>query len=195
MKFEMDLVAENHKLFGVPIRDKFPDGKNPVTDEERALRRRLIREETDETINEGLLASSLVKLADGIADSMVVTAGTLVQYGLDPTEEDFIHAAKELIEDARGALDKGLMFRQASNIKVGAVMLQLVCYGIAYTLNIPYHDVFKEVHRNNMAKVGPDGKPIFDAGGKFLKPKGHKPPDIEGILQRAGLLKGAANDA
>ena len=45
--------------------------------------------------------------------------------------------------------------------------------------------VFDEVHRSNMEKF-PNGKVTFNALGKVMKPKGWKPPDIEGVLNRQG---------
>lgn len=42
--------------------------------------------------------------------------------------------------------------------------------------------VFDEVHRANMAKVGPDGV-RKDERGKVLKPEGWKPPDVERVLR------------
>lgn len=42
--------------------------------------------------------------------------------------------------------------------------------------------VFDEVHRANMAKVGPDGA-RKDERGKVLKPDGWKPPDVARVLR------------
>ena len=42
--------------------------------------------------------------------------------------------------------------------------------------------VFDEVHRANMAKVGPDGV-RKDERGKVLKPDGWKPPDVARVLR------------
>lgn len=44
--------------------------------------------------------------------------------------------------------------------------------------------LWREVHRSNMAKVGPDGKVSRRADGKILKPEGWTPPDIAGVLSR-----------
>lgn len=48
----------------------------------RALRSKLIREETNELLD-GLDEGDLVKTADGAADSIVVILGTCVSYGID----------------------------------------------------------------------------------------------------------------
>lgn len=40
----------------------------------------------------------------------------------------------------------------------------------------------REVHRSNMMKLGPNGKPIKRADGKVLKPEGWTPPNLKKIL-------------
>lgn len=57
-----------------------------------------------------------------------------------------------------------------------------IAYGTAVAYGIPLDKVFAEVHRSNMAKLGPDGKPIYRDDGKVLKPAGWTPPDIKSIL-------------
>lgn len=43
-------------------------------------------------------------------------------------------------------------------------------------------DVFNEIHRSNMSKLGEDGEPILREDGKILKGPNYTPPDIEGVL-------------
>lgn len=45
-------------------------------------------------------------------------------------------------------------------------------------------EVFSEIQRSNMSKLGEDGKPIFREDGKILKGPGYTPPDIESILSK-----------
>lgn len=54
----------------------------PVDRSITLLREDLIEEEINETI-EGLVADDLVKIADGIVDSIVVLIGTAIAYGID----------------------------------------------------------------------------------------------------------------
>ncbi len=44
-------------------------------------------------------------------------------------------------------------------------------------------DVFNEIHRSNMSKLGPDGEPILREDGKILKGPGYFPPDIDSVLR------------
>jgi len=56
--------------------------------------------------------------------------------------------------------------------------LLYVTYGTAITFGIPIDDVFAEVHRSNMSKLGADGKPIYREDGKVLKGPNYTPPDL-----------------
>lgn len=43
-------------------------------------------------------------------------------------------------------------------------------------------EVFREIQRSNMSKLGADGKPIHREDGKVMKGPGYFKPDIAGIL-------------
>lgn len=59
-----------------------------------------------------------------------------------------------------------------------------VAYGTALVYGIDLDAVLAEVHRSNMTKLGPDGRPIRRADGKVLKGNGYRPPDIAAVLAR-----------
>lgn len=44
-------------------------------------------------------------------------------------------------------------------------------------------EVFDEIQRSNMSKLGEDGKPIFREDGKILKGPNYFRPDIKSILE------------
>jgi predicted HAD superfamily Cof-like phosphohydrolase len=46
-------------------------------------------------------------------------------------------------------------------------------------------DVFDEIHRSNMSKLGADGLPIYRADGKVLKGPSYFKPDFKYILEKA----------
>jgi predicted HAD superfamily Cof-like phosphohydrolase len=64
--------------------------------------------------------------------------------------------------------------------------LLYVVYGAALTFGIPVAEVFAEVHRSNMTKLGDDGEPIFRHDGKVMKGPHFSPPDLLPILRRHG---------
>lgn len=45
-------------------------------------------------------------------------------------------------------------------------------------------DVFDEIQRSNMSKLGVDGKPIYREDGKVLKGPNYSRPDIKSILDK-----------
>jgi len=42
--------------------------------------------------------------------------------------------------------------------------------------------IFDLIHENNMKKLGPDGKPIFRADGKIIKPKGFEKVELKTLF-------------
>jgi predicted HAD superfamily Cof-like phosphohydrolase len=46
-------------------------------------------------------------------------------------------------------------------------------------------EVFREIQRSNMSKLGPDGRPIYREDGKVMKGPGYFRPDIDSILRSA----------
>ncbi|MEM9142725.1 MAG: nucleoside triphosphate pyrophosphohydrolase family protein [Bacteroidota bacterium] len=63
-------------------------------------------------------------------------------------------------------------------------MLYILCgtileHGMQYKIE----EVFDEIQRSNMSKLGADGKPIYREDGKVLKGPNYFKPDIEGILK------------
>lgn len=63
-------------------------------------------------------------------------------------------------------------------------MLYILCgtilkHGMQYKIA----EVFAEIQRSNMSKLGADGKPIYRADGKVLKGENYTPPDIKKILE------------
>jgi len=62
-------------------------------------------------------------------------------------------------------------------------MLYILCgtiitHGMQHIID----DVFEEIQRSNMSKLGADGKPIYKANGKVLKGTNNFTPDISKIL-------------
>ena len=61
--------------------------------------------------------------------------------------------------------------------------LLYVVYGAADLLGLNIDAAFAEVHKNNMSKLGPDGKPIRREDGKVIKPEGYKPCDLKHLIE------------
>lgn len=50
-------------------------------------------------------------------------------------------------------------------------------------------DIFDEVHRSNMSKLGEDGKPIYREDGKILKGPNFSKPNVSKYLTHNGQLE------
>jgi len=64
-------------------------------------------------------------------------------------------------------------------------MLYILCgtiieHGIQYKIE----EVFNEIQRSNMSKLGEDGQPIYREDGKVLKGPNYFKPNIEAILDK-----------
>ena len=65
------------------------------------------------------------------------------------------------------------------------VDLDYVVEGARNEFGIDSNEVWTEVQRANMDKF--KGEKVYDESGlKILKPKGWKPPDIDGVLRKQG---------
>jgi predicted HAD superfamily Cof-like phosphohydrolase len=67
----------------------------------------------------------------------------------------------------------------------GCCDLSVVTIGTLSTLGVPDKPFLEEVDNNNLAKFGPGG--YRNDYGKWVKPPGHKPPDISRILSELTL--------
>ncbi|MEU5438144.1 MazG nucleotide pyrophosphohydrolase domain-containing protein [Streptomyces sp. NPDC020719] len=61
-----------------------------------------------------------------------------------------------------------------------------VAYGTALVHGIDLDEVIAEIHRANMTKLGPDGRPVLRADGKVLKGPHYRAPDVPEVLRGQG---------
>lgn len=64
----------------------------------------------------------------------------------------------------------------------GIVDSVYVLMNLANVMSLPFDAGWKEVHEANMAKRSKDGKVIFRADGKVLKPQGWQEPNMLRVL-------------
>ena len=96
----------------------------------------------------------------------------LLRYNLMKEEnEEYLEAAQknDLVEVADALGD--MLYRLCGTI---------LSHGMQHKIT----DVFKEIQRSNMSKLGPDGKPIYREDGKVLKGPNYFKPDIAAILEK-----------
>lgn len=110
---------------------------------------------------------NLIDLREGLLDEEVVEVETEVVKGFvfpNPDEWDFEFHPENI--------DKKKLTKELADVLY-------VTIGYAVTFGLPLKEVFAEVHKSNMSKLGPDGKPIYREDGKVLKGPDYKEPDLE----------------
>jgi predicted HAD superfamily Cof-like phosphohydrolase len=101
---------------------------------------------------------------------------------LSPTgkiPEDVENLRIKLIEEEWRETKKAMEDQDIVEIADGLADLLYVVFGTAVAYGIPIDEVFREVHRSNMSKVGLDGIVRRDEYGKIMKPEGWKSPKEE----------------
>lgn len=142
--------------FGQPAPEN-PDEADVLDNHLRIARARLILEEALETVNRGLcLEVSLKEIASSGRRTVC-----LENMELTPNR-----ATVDMVELADGCAD-----------------LSVVATGTLVTYGIADKALLEEVDNNNLLKIK-NGH--LDANGKFVKPKNHPAPDIEGVLKSQG---------
>ncbi len=62
--------------------------------------------------------------------------------------------------------------------------LLYVVFHFTNAFGIPIQKVFAEVHRSNLSKLGPDGKPIRNNDGKVMKGPNYRPPNMQKFVEQ-----------
>ncbi|MFS0884935.1 hypothetical protein [Aeromicrobium sp. 179-A 4D2 NHS] len=188
-----EALLDFHRTFGHPINERLLETSTIE------LRRSLIAEEISELLT-AIRDVDLVEVADALTDIIYIAEGTAVAYGrtINPAFHQFVPVEDTIgfpNSDVTGALlshmdhlyGEYVTAALAGGAARGAVadtLEQIVdlclCAGARFGFDMDA--LFTEVHRSNMAKVGPDGQVIRREDGKVLKPEGWTAPDIESVL-------------
>ncbi|QWX82766.1 nucleoside triphosphate pyrophosphohydrolase family protein [Cellulophaga sp. HaHaR_3_176] len=110
----------------------------------------------------------------GLSDKMKATLGkdkNMLRFNLmDEENKEYLEAAEnnDLVEVADALGD----------------MLYILCGTILeHGMEHKIEEVFNEIQRSNMSKLGKDGKPIYREDGKVLKGPNYFKPNIKDILK------------
>ena len=63
--------------------------------------------------------------------------------------------------------------------------LVYVCFQYAENMEWDLEEALDRVHKSNMSKLGPDGKPVLREDGKVMKGPNYKKPDLSDLVRRA----------
>lgn len=102
----------------------------------------------------------------------------------EPTIPDFNLSALrlDLITEEVQELQDALANKNMLEIADALTDILYVVYGAGHAFGIDLDDCFNEVHRSNMTKLGPDGRPIYREDGKVLKGENYEPPNLGQFL-------------
>jgi predicted HAD superfamily Cof-like phosphohydrolase len=101
----------------------------------------------------------------------------LIQEEMKELGLEFTNADGQLFEHSMIVSDK-----VRENIIKEIADLLYVIFGFAVTYNLPIGEAFLRVHKSNMSKLGPDGKPMYRDDGKVLKGPNYKEADMKGLV-------------
>lgn len=163
MLYEMTKALELHDKIGLPVREG-PDKELPVQ-EIRHLRK-LVRTETDRLLL-ALAQNDLPGTAQYIAEVSYDLAEIAIQTGARPDPSHFKNACRQLIQETRVVVDRGLQMKDWNQLQVGLAMLHSIVLAMSAALNIPYLAVFNHIHERR------------------LKPEAINPDDIEAVIKAA----------
>ena len=92
-----------------------------------------------------------------------------------------------IVEEFKEFLEaEALLFRHNNSLHAEALKeladLVYVCYQYAENMGWLLDEALDRVHKSNLSKLGPDGKPLYREDGKVLKGPSYQPPDLSDII-------------
>ena len=188
LRYEM--VREFHAAYDEPT------GEIPDTSPERMQARASFLQEEINEFETALSHLDIVEVFDALIDMHYFIEGSRLCFGTPmdfPRKRKYADGAPEIwkkliVESSYLALSWSRCrdSEDQTNFVEDLIMSTADSIIVKSPENKPlshyYMAGFREVHRSNMAKVGPGGKVLRREDGKILKPEGWTPPDLKGVL-------------
>lgn len=92
-------------------------------------------------------------------------------------EEEYLEVDLELNSNYFDYMDMSKVDKKKLTKELADLLY--VTIGTAVTFGLPLEEVFNEVHKSNMSKLGEDGKPVMRPDGKILKGPFYKEPNLD----------------
>jgi len=177
-----ETVAEFHRAFELYCPERFH-----LDEHELMMRAHLIGEELSE-LALSVWSGNRVEMLDALCDLEYVIQGTAVSMGIHTggyRSSSFpLDSWKKILAGVSCRLSQLLSF--STPVSLSTTLVQLSGYvstgvwmmGLSHST---FLKAFGEVHRSNMSKLGPDGKP-FLINGRISKGPGYNPPKLESII-------------
>jgi predicted HAD superfamily Cof-like phosphohydrolase len=87
-----------------------------------------------------------------------------------------------LIEEELLELKVALKEKNITEVADALTDILYVTYGAGHAFGINLNQCFDEVQNSNMSKLGNDGKPIYNEGGKVMKGPNYFKPNLKKFL-------------
>ncbi|WP_029923882.1 hypothetical protein [Nocardia otitidiscaviarum] len=194
-------VATFNRACGVALRDH----PGWPSSEDLTLALRLISEEVDE-LREALEARDMTGAADGIADTLYVTAGLALRIGVahqleadtpvlrdvnwpptwDTYRREAPHSWPHRLDLYRNRLTAAAEGRDLRLTTAYIDLLISATAALGALLHLPMASVWAAVHFSNMQKAVDGNVVRHPVTNKIVKPEGWQPPDIAGVLASYG---------
>lgn len=187
----LEQVAEFHAAFGIPILGLHQEPRRSRFE----LRKKLVVEEVDELIvafcdlhqsscDDPVRHSELVfSVLKEMADVDYVCLGMCLEMGWRKigVHQQYAFMDNDVILSHMKATAKHLMFLEhLTNIRSG--LYELIKES---GFEDRWEEIFHEVHKSNMSKLGLDGKPVLREDGKILKGPLYVEPNFHFLIQEA----------
>lgn len=169
---QLNQVIEWHKAFNIPI---LKSGEIPQPGRYE-LRVKLIKEEIKELI-ETIEENNIKHICKEMADVEYVAFGTILEMGWDFTDQACFayYSTQKAVTILKLILESD---EPIDNEDILDLLYLLRAYRNSQGMSRIWDDVFSEVHRSNMSKLGNDGKPVYREDGKVLKGPNFAPADL-----------------
>jgi predicted HAD superfamily Cof-like phosphohydrolase len=118
-----------------------------------------------------------------VKEFMKAFGQTVLEYPEIPSQET-LALRYELIREELEEFDEAIKEHDLVGMADALADILYVTYGAMAAIGLPADKLYEEVHRSNMSKLGPDGKPIYRSDGKVLKGPDYSPPNLKEIVDR-----------
>lgn len=112
----------------------------------------------------------------------------LIQEEMEEVEAEFSRIQMKMGKDSYHTTQE--VYQDIASLAKELSDLRYVIEGTELEFGIPGDAVYAEVHRSNMSKLGPDGKPIRRHDGKVFKGPDYFEPDILAVLGVITIAEG-----
>ena len=97
--------------------------------------------------------------------------------------DKIINLRYDLIKEELDEFEEAIKSKNLKEIADSLTDILYVTYGAGHAFGIDLDKCFDEVQRSNMSKLGEDGKPIYNEGGKVMKGPKYFEPNLKKFVE------------